>query len=195
MLKPATSGADQRRTFTLGANLLQTRMANVAIKPVTRSDASDLIHANVQSRDYHTPWVQPFTDMEGFENWFGQVVTGPNFSLVAREESSGNVVGVLSISQIVLGLFRSAYLGYYGMVAHSRRGLMTQALRLTTAYAFSEIGLHRLEANIQPANTASIALVRRIGFRREGFSPRYLKIGNVWCDHERWALLSEDSEG
>jgi ribosomal-protein-alanine N-acetyltransferase len=81
------------------------------------------------------------------------------------------------------------------MVAHSRRGLMSQALRLTTTYAFIEIGLHRLEANIQPANTASIALVRRVGFRREGLSPRYLKVDNVWCDHERWALLAEDLEG
>lgn len=167
----------------------------VTIKPVTRADASDLISANIHSRDYHAPWVRPFTDMEGFERWFGQIVTGPNFSLIARTESSGSVVGVLNISQIVWGLFRSAYLGYYGMVAHSRRGLMSQALRLTTTYAFIEIGLHRLEANIQPANTASIALVRRVGFRREGFSPRYLKVDNVWCDHERWALLAEDSEG
>lgn len=55
--------------------------------------------------------------------------------------------------------------------------------------AFGELKLHRLEANIQPGNVASIALVRACGFALEGYSPRYLKIGGRWRDHERWALL------
>jgi ribosomal-protein-alanine N-acetyltransferase len=88
--------------------------------------------------------------------------------------------------------FQSVYLGYYGMATFARRGLMTEAVRLTTRYAFDEIGPHRLEANIQPGNAPSIALVQRLGFRKEGFSPRYLRIDGVWCDHERWALLADD---
>jgi ribosomal-protein-alanine N-acetyltransferase len=59
-------------------------------------------------------------------------------------------------------------------------------------HAFNEMKLHRLEANIQPANAASRALVKALEFRREGFSPRYLKINGRWRDHERWAILSED---
>lgn len=69
---------------------------------------------------------------------------------------------------------------------------MTEALQLASRYAFTEVGLHRLEANIQPPNRASIALVRRSGFRKEGYSPQYLRIGGEWRDHERWALLSSD---
>jgi len=68
---------------------------------------------------------------------------------------------------------------------------MSQALELTLAHAFGPLRLHRLEANIQPANTASIALVRRAGFVNEGFSERYLKVGGRWRDHERWALRVE----
>lgn len=166
-------------------------MNNVLIRPVARSDAIGLIQADIASREHHAPWIQPFTDMEGFENWFGQTLTGPNFSLVARDKASGGIVGVVNLSQIVWGLFRSAYLGYYGMIAYARRGLMTEAVCLTTSYAFGELGLHRLESNIQPANVASIALARRAGFQQEGFSPRYLRIGGVWRDHERWALLAD----
>jgi [ribosomal protein S5]-alanine N-acetyltransferase len=52
--------------------------------------------------------------------------------------------------------------------------------------------LHRLEANIQPSNTRSIRLVKRLGFRREGHSPRYLKVAGRWRDHQRWAMVSEN---
>jgi ribosomal-protein-alanine N-acetyltransferase len=69
---------------------------------------------------------------------------------------------------------------------------MTGALQLALRHAFRTLKLHRVEANIEPGNEASIALVRRAGFTREGFSQRYLKLGGRWRDHERWALLRED---
>ena len=167
------------------------QMARVSVKPATRADAAELIAANAESRPHHAPWVEPFTDREGFEEWFGALFTGANASLVARDLVSGRIVGVMNFSQIFRKGFQNAYLGYYGMVAFAGRGLMTEAVRLATRYAFDELGLHRLEANVQPANTASIALIRRVGFRKEGFSPRYLRINGVWCDHERWALLAD----
>ena len=68
---------------------------------------------------------------------------------------------------------------------------MTEALQLVLREAFTKLGLHRLEANIQPGNTASIALAKRCGFELEGFSPRYLKVGGRWRDHERWAIRAE----
>jgi ribosomal-protein-alanine N-acetyltransferase len=58
--------------------------------------------------------------------------------------------------------------------------------------AFGELRLHRVEANIQPENRDSIRLAERLGFRKEGLSPRYLKVGGRWRDHERWALLAEE---
>ncbi|MGC8532957.1 MAG: GNAT family N-acetyltransferase [Acidiphilium sp.] len=72
---------------------------------------------------------------------------------------------------------------------------MTEAVRMTVKHAFEEIGLHRLEANIQPGHVRSKALVERLGFRYEGFSLRYLKIGGVWCDHQRWAILADEFSG
>ena len=90
------------------------------------------------------------------------------------------------------GSLQSAYLGYYLFAPHERRGYMTGGLRLVLGRAFGELGLHRVEANIQPDNDRSLRLVERLSFRREGYSPRYLKVGGKWRDHERWALLAEE---
>jgi ribosomal-protein-alanine N-acetyltransferase len=69
---------------------------------------------------------------------------------------------------------------------------MQEGLAKVITHAFDVMKMHRLEANIQPGNLRSKALVKRLGFRREGLSPRYLKINGRWRDHERWAILSED---
>ena len=68
---------------------------------------------------------------------------------------------------------------------------MTQAMRLTIRHAFDDLKLHRLEANIQPGNLPSIALVKKCGFEKEGYSPRYLKVLGEWRDHERWAIRAD----
>ena len=92
---------------------------------------------------------------------------------------------------IVRGPLQQAYLGYYAFSPHEGRGYMLEALQLVLRHAFRVLKLHRIEANIQPGNAPSIALVRAAGFDKEGFSPRYLKIGGRWRDHERWAINSD----
>ncbi len=69
---------------------------------------------------------------------------------------------------------------------------MREGLELLLRHSFRGLGLHRVEANIQPENNASVALVRGAGFRLEGLSKRYLKVGGRWRDHERWAITAED---
>ena len=104
----------------------------------------------------------------------------------------GSILGSIALSEIVRGHFLSAYLGYQIAARFAGQGFMTEALQLALRFAFRELGLHRVEANIQPGNDPSIALVRRAGFTLEGLSRRYLKIGGRWRDHERWALLREE---
>jgi len=103
----------------------------------------------------------------------------------------GQLAGVVNVNEIVRGSFQSAYLGFYAFVPHERHGHMFAGVRLAIAQAFRARGLHRLEANIQPHNLRSIALVKRLGFRLEGMSPRYLKVSGRWRDHERWAITVE----
>lgn len=102
------------------------------------------------------------------------------------------LVGAINLTEIVRGKFQSGYLGYYIGATYARQGYMSEALQLMLAFVFRRLRLHRVEANIQPSNRASIRLVKTAGFRREGSSRRYLKIGGRWRDHERWALLAED---
>ncbi len=83
-------------------------------------------------------------------------------------------------------------MGHHVGEPYAGRGYTTEAMRLMLRYAFEFLKLHRLEANIQPENVASLALVRRAGFVREGFSRRYLKVCGRWRDHERWAIIAED---
>ena len=93
---------------------------------------------------------------------------------------------------MLVGPLRSAYLGYAVGKRHARHGYMREGIELVLNYAFVELSLDLVEANIQPGNTRSIALARNAGFTREGFSRRYIKVGGRWRDHERWAMLAED---
>ena len=166
-------------------------MPRVAVRRVRRADAPELIALNRENAGYHAPWEKGFTDQAGFDAWFARSLTGATVSLVAREIATNDVVGVVNVNDIVMGVFRSAYLGYWGYAHTGRRGLMTEALRIAVRVAFDELGLHRVEANIQPGNARSIALAKRAGFTKEGFSPRYLFLDGAWRDHERWALLAD----
>ncbi|MGC9268886.1 GNAT family N-acetyltransferase [Acidiphilium sp.] len=152
------------------------------------SDADALIAANRASRDYHAPWVQPPLDRAAFEQWFAGVDHRRAVSMIGLTDD-GTIIGVFNFSEIVLANFRSCYLGYYGMVACAGQGLMSLCLRAGLIHMREIVGLHRVEANIQPGNVRSIRLVQRLGFCREGYSPDYLFIDGAWRDHERWAIL------
>jgi ribosomal-protein-alanine N-acetyltransferase len=102
------------------------------------------------------------------------------------------LIAVININNPVYGGFLSGHLGYSIDGAYANKGFMSEGLALVLDYAFNELGFHRMEANIQPGNIPSKQLVKKLGFKLEGFSPKYLKIDNVWCDHERWAIISEE---
>ena len=166
-------------------------MTGIRIAQVSRDDGADLIGANVANRDFHRPWSHPFTDEEGFSAWF-ENLGDQNVSLMVRQVEDNAIVGVFNFTEIVRGVFQNAYLGFYGMEAYCGRGLMTAGLMGAIHHAFTELELHRIEANIRPENERSIALVARVGFRKEGVSPNYLFLDGAWRDHERWAICQED---
>lgn len=143
------------------------------------------------SRSLHRPWAYPPDSPAAFRDYLARLQRTNQLGYLIMT-AEGNIAGVINVSEIVLGAFRSAYLGYYGMAPTTGRGYMSAGMKKVITRAFEVHGLHRLEANIQPKNLASRRLVDRLGFRLEGFSPRYLKIGGRWRDHERWAITREE---
>jgi len=164
----------------------------VELRLLTRNDRDEFLRLAAESRGLHRPWTYPPERPEQFDELYARSRRDDCVCLLACLRDGGHIAGVLIISQIVRGAFQSAYLGYYAHERHAGRGYMREAMVQTVAHAFGPLALHRLEANIQPANAASIALARSAGFRLEGFSPRYLLIGGQWRDHERYAITADD---
>ena len=149
------------------------------------TDLDQVQAAYARSTDLHYPWTSAPTDLNRYLAQEGRYFV----CLQASEE----IVGTFHISNIVRGYFQCAYLGYEAFAPHQGKGYMTRGFTLLLAEAFGTLNLHRLEANIQPGNTASIALVARQGFVKEGFSRHYLRAaGKQWQDHERWAIINEN---
>ena len=164
----------------------------VLIRPANLADEETFLAAVEQSRSLHHPWVQPPNTPSAFREYLSKRDVPRGAAFFVWLEKPQRLAGVVNLDEIVRGCFHSAYLGYYAFSPYAGRGLMQKGLSQVITYAFGKLKLHRLEANIQPGNAASKALVKKLGFRREGFSRRYLKINGRWRDHERWAILSEE---
>jgi ribosomal-protein-alanine N-acetyltransferase len=164
----------------------------VFLRPPVRSDREEFVALMRASRSFHRPWATAPTDNGRFDAYLADA-RRPDFEamLVCRREDLA-IVGFFNLSQIERGAMQSAYLGYAVGKPYAGQGYMREGLEAVLRHAFQTLKLHRIEANIQPGNHASIALARGAGFKHEGFSPRYLKIGGRWRDHERWAILAED---
>ncbi len=163
----------------------------MGIRHFTLDDGPEFVARARESRDLHRPWLFPPTTPVAYATYAGRLIEDPTKAgFLVCERDSGAIAGFININNIVEGAFQCGALGY-GAFAHAAgRGLMGEGLGLVVEYAFTALGLHRLEINVQPGNAASIALARHCGFRLEGFSPDFLFIDGAWRDHERWALTT-----
>ncbi|MEU2393237.1 GNAT family protein [Streptomyces sp. NPDC007369] len=168
----------------------------VGLRPFRPADGPEFTARARESRELHRPWLFPPATLEEYEPYAARLAEGDSRAgFLVCELSTSAIAGFININNIVRGAFQCGALGY-GAFAHAAgRGLLGEALGLLLGHAFaperSGLGLHRLEANIQPGNTASIALVRGRGFRLEGLSPDFLFVDGAWRDHERWAITAE----
>jgi [ribosomal protein S5]-alanine N-acetyltransferase len=163
----------------------------IKLREPSAQDETLFLSTMQKSRDFHFPFIAAPVTSEAFQAYLTKSTLDTEKCFIAWD-SAHQMIGVFNISGIMRGPFKSAFLGYYASVDQAGKGLMSQALKLVLKEIFTGLDLHRIEANIQPDNTASIRLATRNGFLKEGFSPRYLKINGQWQDHLRFALTIED---
>ena len=152
----------------------------------------EFLAAVLRSRALHRGFVVPPSTAQEYRQYLRRSRRDTQESFLVIAQESNALAGVININDIVRYAEQSGRLGYYAFAPLAGTGLMFAGLSLVVRVAFRELGLHRLEANIQRNNVRSIALVEALGFEREGMARGYLKIGNRWRDHERWALLKND---
>lgn len=167
--------------------------SRVFIRPPNPGDCDAFVEAIRRSRPLHRGWITPRAKTrEGFKKLLKRFVTGENVGFIVIHRETNEIVGAINLNNISRGSFQSTMVGYYAFLPHAGKGLMREGMMLVLRHAFKKLKLHRVEANIQPDNHASLALVKRCGFVREGLGRRLAKVCGRWKDHERWAILAED---
>lgn len=157
-----------------------------------QGDGREFVDRVLASRTHLEPFVHAADSMSAFRSWLarGRRSDVEQFLVCRREDDA--IAGFVNLNNITGGGLQSAAMGWAGFLPHLGRGHLSDGVELVCEVAFTQLRLHRVEANIQPANDRSRALAVRCGFRLEGFSPSYLQIGGQWRDHERWALLEDE---
>lgn len=164
--------------------------SRVTLRPLTGQVQEEFLELVRASADLHHPWMAlPATPRE-FRAYLRRFDHLTDQGLLICVRDGGAIAGTVNISTIVRGRFQSGSLGYAAFAPTAGRGYMREGLGLVLRYAFERLRLHRLEANIQPGNHASVRLVQALGFRKEGYSPEMLFIDGAWRDHERWAITN-----
>jgi len=155
------------------------------------ADGEAFVRAMQDSRGLHHPWVSAPCDLAAWRRYLKRLERPNEEGFLIRRVTDRAICGVINLNLITYEALCSAYLSYYAVQRHAARGYMKEGLEQVIEVAFGRMGLHRLEANIQPGNERSIRLVESLGFECEGYSPRFLMINGKWRDHERWALLAD----
>ena len=166
--------------------------SRIYLRELAADDAPSFVDAALASRRLHGRWVHPPLTVEEFlARLEKRRLAANSATLLARRHDDDAIVGLFNLSEIIRGPLQQAFLGYYGFVSHTGAGYMREGMALVLVHVFRSLKLHRIEANIQPGNARSIALVQATGFVHEGYAERYLKIAGRWRDHERWAINAE----
>jgi ribosomal-protein-alanine N-acetyltransferase len=185
--------------------LLSTRIVTdrLVLRPPRTSDVAELRRALRANAAHLRPWSvapAPGEDPASLTSVSRSVVRhrrewkrGQSFVLyVSPREDERRIIGRIALGGILRGAFQNAYLGYWIDAEQQGRGLMTEAVRATTGFAFGAAALHRVQAAVMPSNRASLRVLEKVGYRREGSAARYLCIAGAWEDHVLFAITTEE---
>lgn len=171
----------------------------IYLRPPEMRDFEAWADLRAQSRAFLTPWEPTWPSDDLSHAAFRRRVRR-NQQEINNDEAypfllfrdDDVLAGGLTLGQVKRGVVQAATLGYWTGEAHARQGLMSAAVRAVTGYAFTTLRLHRIEASCLPHNEASMKLLERTGFTREGYARAYLRINGIWQDHLLYGLLETD---
>ena len=179
------------------------RTERLLLRALAESDVDEFVRVVDVSRGEWEPWTparEP--EISGRELFQRELARGANgvkagtHLRLAGFEEDGSLVGLFALNEIVRGVFQSAYASWQVSADRTGRGFGTEGVSGLLDVAFDRpplgLGLHRVQANIMPANEASLRIAEKVGFREEGFGLKYLQIAGRWEDHVMFALTVED---
>ena len=192
-------GAARRGSAVIGSLLKTERLI---LRPLELDDRERLLSYVLDNESWLAPWEpahpEPYFTLEGQ----GSILqncgedrrngSGVLLGIFERGDRKQRLYGRISISGVVRGIWQNGFVGYSIAAERDGQGYMTEALKRVVRFGFTELELHRLQASIIPRNKASLRVLEKCRFRYEGRALRYLKINNVWEDHDLFALTSEE---
>jgi ribosomal-protein-alanine N-acetyltransferase len=179
---------------------LEPRGNGLLLRAPQMSDFPQWAQLRERSRAYLTPWepIWPSDDLprSGFRSrltrYAEDIATDRAYPFIIFRESDGAIIGGITLANVRRGIVQAGTIGYWTGEPYAHRGYMTSALRVLLPSLFGELNLHRIEAACIPSNLASVRVLEKVGFTREGLARRYLCINGVWQDHVLFGMLHED---
>lgn len=152
------------------------------------ADVDEFIARTASSSELLEPWSYPASSPDSFGQWLnrGEASDVEQFLVCRRADDA--IAGFVNLNNVTYGALQSAAAGWAAFLPYAGAGHLTEGVDMALELAFTQLRLHRVEANIQPGNLRSRRLAIRSGFELEGYSPAYLLIAGAWRDHERWAV-------
>ncbi len=181
---------------------MELRGDRVYLRRLRATDAEPVLDLRIRNRDFFRPWEPvPAPDHFTLEAQLQEIAGAArdadddrSYAFAICRVDDNRLVGRITLSNVVRAAWQNATLGYYVDQRENGRGYASEAVRLAIRFAFEVAGLHRVQAGVVPGNHASVRVLEKAGFRREGYSKRYLKLDGAWRDHEMFALTTEDFE-
>ncbi len=174
---------------------------NVYIRPPQDEDWQAWSDLRERSRDFLVPW-EPSWPIDSLtrhayrrrlRHYAGEWQSGTGYAFFVFSRSDGALRGGVTLTNVRRGVAQTGTLGYWVGAPFARQGIMTEGLGCVIEYAFQNLHLHRLDAACLPRNEPSQGVLRKCGFREEGFAPKYLRINGTWEDHLLFALLADEA--
>lgn len=173
------------------------------LRPPQAGDFPQWSQLRDASRGFLTPWepIWPSDDLtrSGFRRrlrrYAEDIAADRSYPFLIFRAADGALLGGITLANVRRGIVQAGTIGYWVGEPFAGQGHMTAALRVLLPFLFSELTLHRIEAACIPSNAASVRVLEKCGFVREGLARRYLCINGVWQDHVLFGLLNEDFRG